>query len=165
MFGKGLVGDWSYDLRPRHWSCSMMITTTAPATAVMDPLADSRLASVSPRNRTGIPSPVRFLFWPRTGVNPERIDEVERQPKNQKATRLGGGSGALCCSPNGIRTRAATLRGWCPRPLDDGAKPHRGRSHVCSWGARNRTLNNRTRICCVACYTTPHRVTPKAERA
>src|ERR1700704_6235515 len=24
-------------------------------------------------------------------------------------------------SPNGIRTRAATLRGWCPRPLDDGA--------------------------------------------
>ncbi len=25
-------------------------------------------------------------------------------------------------SPNGIRTRAATLRGWCPRPLDDGAK-------------------------------------------
>jgi integrase len=25
-------------------------------------------------------------------------------------------------SPNGIRTRAATLRGWCPRPLDDGAE-------------------------------------------
>ena len=23
-------------------------------------------------------------------------------------------------TPNGIRTRAATLRGWCPRPLDDG---------------------------------------------
>jgi hypothetical protein len=22
--------------------------------------------------------------------------------------------------PNGIRTRAATLKGWCPRPLDDG---------------------------------------------
>src|SRR5437764_5543635 len=30
--------------------------------------------------------------------------------------------GALRSSPNGIRTRAATLRGWCPRPLDDGAK-------------------------------------------
>src|SRR5205807_1586624 len=26
------------------------------------------------------------------------------------------------CSPNGIRTRVATLRGWCPRPLDDGAR-------------------------------------------
>jgi hypothetical protein len=26
----------------------------------------------------------------------------------------------LACSPNGIRTRASTLRGWCPRPLDDG---------------------------------------------
>ena len=25
-------------------------------------------------------------------------------------------------SPNGIRTRVATLRGWCPRPLDDGAE-------------------------------------------
>jgi site-specific DNA recombinase len=24
-------------------------------------------------------------------------------------------------SPNGIRTRVSTLRGWCPRPLDDGA--------------------------------------------
>src|SRR4051812_43840957 len=26
-------------------------------------------------------------------------------------------------SPNGVRTRVSTLRGWCPRPLDDGAKP------------------------------------------
>ncbi len=25
-------------------------------------------------------------------------------------------------SPNGVRTRASTLRGWCPRPLDDGAE-------------------------------------------
>jgi hypothetical protein len=24
-------------------------------------------------------------------------------------------------SPNGVRTRVSTLRGWCPRPLDDGA--------------------------------------------
>ena len=23
-------------------------------------------------------------------------------------------------TPNVIRTRAATLKGWCPRPLDDG---------------------------------------------
>jgi hypothetical protein len=26
-------------------------------------------------------------------------------------------------SPNGIRTRAAALKGRCPRPLDDGALP------------------------------------------
>jgi hypothetical protein len=26
----------------------------------------------------------------------------------------------VMCTPNGIRTRAATLKGWCPRPLDDG---------------------------------------------
>ena len=28
----------------------------------------------------------------------------------------------VSCTPNGIRTRAATLKGWCPRPLDDGGK-------------------------------------------
>ena len=26
-------------------------------------------------------------------------------------------------SPNGVRTRVSTLRGWCPRPLDDGTAP------------------------------------------
>ncbi len=35
-------------------------------------------------------------------------------------------------TPNGIRTRAATLKGWCPRPLDDGGLR----------GARLRTLAN-----------------------
>jgi hypothetical protein len=33
-------------------------------------------------------------------------------------------AGVLACSflgsPNGVRTRVSTLRGWCPRPLDDG---------------------------------------------
>ena len=29
------------------------------------------------------------------------------------------------------------------------------RTEPVGWGARNRTLNNRTRICCVASYTTP----------
>ena len=89
--------------------------------------------------------------------------------------------GRLSCSvlgsPYGIRTRAATLRGWCPRPLDERAKQrlstlpigigranrtgklHRrgGRKRrqpawwpaVRGWGARTRTLNNRTKICCV----------------
>jgi hypothetical protein len=78
-------------------------------------------------------------------------------------------------SPYGIRTRAATLRGWCPRPLDERAKCLSDASAKCqwhptpasimdvnhgcqsSWGERNRTPNNRTRICCVANYTTPHR--------
>ncbi len=37
------------------------------------------------------------------------------------AHRITPGSGSLVSStPNGIRTRVATLRGWCPRPLDDG---------------------------------------------
>ena len=63
-------------------------------------------------------------------------------------------------SPYGIRTRAATLRGWCPRPLDERAKLRHATSGDwrprVSWGARTRTLNNRTRICCVTYYTTPH---------
>ena len=74
-------------------------------------------------------------------------------------------------SPNGIRTRAATLRGWCPRPLDERAKLPTRRYRralrvlpvLChsarrpsGWGARNRTLNKRTRNSRVANYTTPH---------
>src|SRR5262249_32988848 len=42
----------------------------------------------------------------------------------QTYSRAPPGSGdalALRCSPDGIRTRAAALRGRCPRPLDDGA--------------------------------------------
>ena len=35
-------------------------------------------------------------------------------------------------SPNGIRTRVSTLRGWCPRPLDDGAMRDAGRSRTAS---------------------------------
>ena len=65
----------------------------------------------------------------------------------------------LFCSPNGIRTRVATLRGWCPRPLDDGAVTGAARYPVGS-GGRTRTPNDRTRTCCVTDYTTPERVGP-----
>lgn len=30
------------------------------------------------------------------------------------------GSAIFLCDPNGIRTRAAAVKGRCPRPLDDG---------------------------------------------
>jgi DNA polymerase-4 len=56
-----------------------------------------------------------------------RTQKPERGPeaRTQRATRLAGREWLSdCCSPNGIRTRAATLRGWCPRPLDDGARLH-----------------------------------------
>ena len=39
-------------------------------------------------------------------------------------------------SPNGIRTRVSTLRGWCPRPLDDGT----GHVDACSTGAGPRRV-------------------------
>jgi hypothetical protein len=48
-------------------------------------------------------------------------------------------------SPNGIRIRVSTLRGWCPRPLDDGAV-RRNREGCCepfrvSSGGRTRTFD------------------------
>ena len=39
-----------------------------------------------------------------------------------KALAISGFSQSFLCTPNGIRTRAATLKGWCPRPLDDGGQ-------------------------------------------
>ena len=40
--------------------------------------------------------------------------ELQTSPRDQICTTLSRRT------PNGIRTRAATLKGWCPRPLDDG---------------------------------------------
>ena len=54
------------------------------------------------------------------------------------------------CSPNGIRTRVFTLRGWCPRPLDDGAKHGQfrpgpdGRFHSQALAPRERPRARRT---------------------
>jgi hypothetical protein len=38
------------------------------------------------------------------------------------STRCRMSRGTTNGTPNGIRTRAATLKGWCPRPLDDGGQ-------------------------------------------
>ena len=40
--------------------------------------------------------------------------KVCRENENIAAHRLS--------TPSGIRIRVATLKGWCPRPLDDGGK-------------------------------------------
>jgi hypothetical protein len=53
-----------------------------------------------------------------------RIDLFVRHRKRRNPWSAGPFEaltrGFLLGTPNGIRTRAATLRGWCPRPLDDG---------------------------------------------
>src|ERR1700677_3381756 len=50
-----------------------------------------------------------------------------------------GCSGNFLCTPNGIRTRAAALKGWGPRPLDDGGLCF---SHLCTaWRSGCRDLN------------------------
>jgi hypothetical protein len=102
-----------------------------------------------------------------------RVPVVRVRCVLSRPTRCGRRS-----SPNGIRTRAATLRGWCPRPLDDGASSG---GSIYQWvrrrptgalrpasallraagrgssGERTRTPKSRTRTCCVANYTTPER--------
>ena len=56
------------------------------------------------------------------------------------------------CTPNGIRTRAATLKGWCPRPLDDGGRdgtayrPYRRRPSILAGHRRRRTARPRQRF-------------------
>ena len=47
----------------------------------------------------------------------QRRQEMERDPPERASD-----AGLMLGSPYGIRTRAATLRGWCPRPLDERAK-------------------------------------------
>src|SRR5580704_18867612 len=69
------------------------------------------------------------------------------------------------CSPNGIRTRVATLRGWCPWPLDDGAERRFPEGFRRCSGGRTRTLNNWTRTSRVADYTTPEWVDDQVSRA
>ena len=44
-------------------------------------------------------------------------------------------------TPNGIRTRAATLRGWCPRPLDDGGLRPTRRSAICGSDRSRRSVD------------------------
>src|SRR5271155_1224133 len=68
------------------------------------------------------------------------------------------------CSPNGIRTRVATLRGWCPWPLDDGAERRFPEGFRRCSGGRTRTLNNWTRTSRVADYTTPEWVDDQVSR-
>ena len=51
-------------------------------------------------------------------VVPGNDETLGLEPRAAQTQVFGTGT------PNGIRTRAATLRGWCPRPLDDGAMLH-----------------------------------------
>ena len=55
------------------------------------------------------------------------LDRPSRSELAENGTRPAGAGLVphLPGSPYGIRTRAATLRGWCPRPLDERAKLRR----------------------------------------
>ena len=49
-------------------------------------------------------------------IVPGNDETLGLEPRAAQTKGFGTGT------PNGIRTRAATLRGWCPRPLDDGGR-------------------------------------------
>src|SRR6202034_3650075 len=46
----------------------------------------------------------------------QRTQAMEASPL---LATLGRSASSVMCAPNGIRTRAAALKGRCPRPLDD----------------------------------------------
>ena len=62
-----------------------------------------------------------------SGWYPAAPDGRPEQPREGRSPWSAGlfrlvTRGSASGTPNGIRTRAATLRGWCPRPLDDGGR-------------------------------------------
>ncbi len=56
---------------------------------------------------------------------PEGDAELGAQGPMLEKDLLGVAALALTSTPNGIRTRAAAVKGRCPRPLDDGGTPWR----------------------------------------
>src|SRR3974390_2855717 len=67
---------------------------------------------------------------PASGTATARFIALVHQPKRNRGNSMDerqSGQGfhladqECSSSPNGVRTRVSTLRGWCPWPLDDGA--------------------------------------------
>ncbi len=76
------------------------------------PLFRRTLCRLSYPTVVAVPPAVPTGFEPAaSGLTGRRA--LQTAPRDQETI-------VLCCTPNGIRTRAATLKGWCPRPLDDG---------------------------------------------
>src|SRR6202166_1477711 len=50
------------------------------------------------------------------------LSDLRPRLRGKTRTRARVRRARTASSPNGIRTRVSTLRGWCPRPLDDGAR-------------------------------------------
>jgi hypothetical protein len=99
-------------------------SATGPATGSGSPPA------TAPAPPPGASSSARFL------TAGQRRRKTARDPR-QRASELG-----FLGSPYGIRTRAATLRGWCPGPLDERAKLRHAtsapwRCHGCQLGSKD----------------------------
>ena len=57
---------------------------------------------------------------PGQGSDSERTFDARRESQDMDPNESSPAA-STASSPNGIRTRVSTLRGWCPWPLDDGA--------------------------------------------
>jgi hypothetical protein len=105
----------------------------SPLPTLAHRVARDSLLSPLPR-RGGTPSPTPPLGW---GAG-NRVDAGEQKDLVREVVRPGGleppafwsvarrsiqlsYGRTVYGSANGNRTRVSTLRGWCPRPLDDGA--------------------------------------------
>src|SRR3546814_5872112 len=51
---------------------------------------------------------------------PEPHGGRERAAENRQGPPCGSPCGRIDGVPTGIRTPVSTVKGWCPRPLDDG---------------------------------------------
>ena len=59
---------------------------------------------------------------PQRGPVARQSSSDNRGREGRETLLRGSLTWTFCRSPYGVRTRAATLRGWCPRPLDERAK-------------------------------------------
>lgn len=67
------------------------------------------------RGDDGVVRPLGSLsFFVTRGLVPRVHEGGHRQARRQRHDHAETGD------PNGIRTRVTTLKGWCPRPLDEG---------------------------------------------
>src|SRR5262249_49153435 len=105
------------------------------------PLFRRTLCRLSYPTKVGEPPAVPTGFEPAaSGLTGRRA--LQTAPRDQ---------GLLLCTPNGIRTRAATLKGWCPRPLDEWGSFPRGSGHASSpppWPER--AVSEQLNCCTVA---------------
>ena len=67
------------------------------------------------------PRPLLVQSWLWLAAEADALEEKRRCPaRHTKTSSFTQNCSLIRGAPSGIRIRVATLKGWCPRPLDDG---------------------------------------------